>query len=256
MQIIDMKTFIGEKIDMSQVWESSGKRWPITRIKVRPMLVTQVKSVKVDGYPAIQVGVGSRPSRTVTKPLLSHLKPALSKPPQTQTLPRHLTEIRLENDSSTYTVGQTIAVGDIISAGNIVSASGISKGRGFAGVMKRWGFKGGPKTHGQSDRARAPGAIGQGTSPGRVHKGKKMAGRFGQDRVSIPHLRVLKIDPHAEELWLSGSLPGKKGSLISLTFQSSGKFSGLINDPPPSTDTSAPPSKSPDQSLTSVDSEK
>ena len=138
-------------------------------------------------------------------------------------------EIRLEKLEE-YKVGDIIKIEDIIKPGDIVNVSGISKGRGFAGVMKRWGFHGGPRTHGQSDRERAPGSIGQGTDPGRVHKGKKMPGRYGNQKFTIRNLTILYMDANKQEITLSGPIPGSKNTLITINKVKSGDPIELITE--------------------------
>ncbi len=190
---------------MSQIFVE-GKRVPITKVSAGPCLVTQVKSREKDGYWAIQLGFGARKIRHLNKPMQGHLKAA-------KKAVRHLREIKLSQKPK-FKVGDEIKVSDIFKKGDRVRVSGISKGKGFAGVIKRWGFSAGPRTHGQSDRRRAPGSIGQGTSPGRVHKGKKMAGRMGSERVTVENLQVVSIDPKKNEMSISGPVPGVPGSLL------------------------------------------
>ncbi|MEE8465531.1 MAG: 50S ribosomal protein L3, partial [Dehalococcoidia bacterium] len=149
--------FLGKKIGMTQIFREDGRVVPVTVIQAGPCVVTQVKTKETDGYEAVQLGYGDVKRRN--KPLSGHLKDSR--------LSRYLREVTAD-DTSEFEVGQVIGV-DIFEAGEIVDIIGRSKGRGFAGVMKRWGFAGGPRTHGQSDRARAPGSIGGGTTPGRVY---------------------------------------------------------------------------------------
>ena len=206
---------------MTQAWTKAGLRLPVTIIKAEAMVVTQRKTVEADGYDALQVGIGSRRAKTVSKPLAKHMK-------NSGVIPLNVREIR-ESTAEEIVVGNKITVNDVLTLGDIVMVTSTSKGRGFSGVMKRWGFKGGPKTHGQSDRWRAAGSIGQGTSPGRVHKGKKMAGRFGTDTVTIENLQVIKIDDAQNEVWINGPIPGSRNSLVQITVANKGKFDGLFS---------------------------
>jgi large subunit ribosomal protein L3 len=203
-----MDTIYAIKQNMTQVWDADAKRRPVTILKPEVMTVTQVKTVPVDGYEAIQVGFGTRRGKLATQPALAHLKKT-----STDTVVRYLREISPDPDRP-LKVGDLIQPETILQAGDHVAVTSTSKGRGFGGVVKRYGFKGGPRTHGQSDRERAPGAIGQGTSPGRIHKGKRMAGHYGVEQFTLKNLEVLKIDPQTHELWLSGPIPGSRGSVV------------------------------------------
>lgn len=215
-----MKTYYGTKKGMTQTWTKSGSRLPVTIIKAEPMIATQIKTIDVDGYTAIQVGIGTRPSKNITKPILAHLA-------KSKASPKVIREIRLDA-ASELTVGTAITIDQIVKVGDMVKVSSPSRGRGFGGVMQRWSFKGGPKTHGQSDRARAPGSIGQGTSPGRIHKGKKMAGRYGGETYTIKNLQVIKVDTVANEIWLDGPVSGGRNTLVEIEVTKSGaKFEGL-----------------------------
>lgn len=212
-----MNTFFGYKQTMTQTWDQIGHRFPVTVVSVPTLVVTQLKTSEGDGYKAAQVGIGQTHKHS-TKPEAQHLKKAA-----VTSTPQQLKEIRLKEDDA-YELGQTIPVSTILKVGDYVTVSGTSKGRGFAGVIKRWGFSGGPRTHGQSDRERAPGSIGQGTSPGRIHKGKKMAGRYGNQRFSIRNLQILNIDESAGTLWVSGPIPGPKNALVTIVKTAEGKF--------------------------------
>ena len=177
-----LQGFLGKKIGMTQIFREDGKVVPVTVIEAGPCVVTQVKTKETDGYEAVQLGYGDVKRRN--KPQAGHLK--------NSRLSRYLREVAT-NDTSEFAVGQTIGV-DIFETGEKVDIIGTSKGRGFAGVMKRWNFGGGPRTHGQSDRARAPGSIGGGTTPGKVYKGLKMGGHMGNERKTTQNLKVIKID--------------------------------------------------------------
>lgn len=189
-----------------------GQRVPVTKVQAGPCVVTQVKTEDKDGYWAVQLGFGERKIKNITKPMQGHLRAANS-------TARFLCEVRLTEEPKRVTgeavkVGDQIKISDIFSMGDVVAVTGTSKGKGFAGVVKRWHFAGGPRTHGQSDRERAPGSIGQTTTPGRVYKGKKMAGRMGGERKTIKNLHVISLDLPNNELWLSGSVPGAVNSLL------------------------------------------
>ena len=220
-----MKTYYGVKTGMTQVWTTSGVRLPVTIIKAEPMVVTQVKTTETDGYDAVQVGIGSRREKTLTRPVVKHVAKA-------NALPQTMREIRL-SEGVEQAVGDQVAVDQVISVGDMVNVSGLTLGKGFAGPMKRWGFKGGPKTHGQSDRWRAPGSIGQGTSPGRIHKGKKMAGRMGEAMFMMKNLQVIKIDSVNQEIWVNGPIPGHRNSIVEVAVIKQGKFEGLREDVAP-----------------------
>jgi len=203
-----MKGILGKKVGMTQVFDESGEVIPVTIIEAGPCFVTQKKTVKQDGYTAIQLGFKEVKPKRLTQPQRGHLRKN-NLPPL-----RYLREIRMsEGDLEDYEEGQKISIG-IFEVGEIVDVVGTSKGRGFAGVVKRHGFRGGPKTRGQSDRHRAPGSIGQTTTPGRVYKGKRMAGRMGNQRVSAQDLQVVLVDPQRNLLAVKGSVPGARNGLL------------------------------------------
>ena len=202
---------IGIKIDQGQAFDVSGVRIPVTRIDVSGCRVVRVKTAAKDGYDAVVLGVGSKRAQTLTKPELALFKKSgLDKNP-----PRFLQEVSVSaEDISTLTSGNTLKVEEIFTPNDTVAVTGISKGKGFAGGVKRHHFKGGPRTHGQSDRERAPGSIGQTTTPGRVYKGKRMAGRMGNDRVTVKNLKVVSIDYKSGILTIKGVVPGGRNSLL------------------------------------------
>lgn len=202
-------------------------RVPVTMVKVGPCVVTQIKNEEKDGYWALQLGLGEKKLKNINKPQTGHLRSLI----KDQKAPRYLKEIRLAKEPE-LKVGDIVAVGDVFKKGDMVSVMGISKGKGFAGVVKRWHFAGGPKTHGQSDRWRAPGSIGQGTTPGRVLKGKHMAGRMGSEQVTIKNLIIVSIDEKGGQILLSGPVPGNRGGLLTLTKLASGKLAELIEETP------------------------
>ncbi len=213
-----IKTVFGNKLKMDQTF-FEGVRIPITWISLSKAVITQVKNPEKDGYWAVQVGFG----KTSEKKLPKSLKERLKKIIKGEELPRFLREVRL-NKPVEVKVGDSIDPFEIFKVGDEVEVSGVSKGKGFAGVVRRWKFAGGPKTHGQSDRQRAPGSIGQGTTPGRVYKGKKMAGRMGQETVTIKGLKVVMVEPEKGLIALSGPVPGKPGSWLRITKAKSGSL--------------------------------
>jgi large subunit ribosomal protein L3 len=199
-----LQGFLGKKIGMTQIFREDGRVVPVTVIQAGPCVVTQVKTKETDGYEAVQLGFGDVKRRN--KPESGHLK--------NSRLSRHLREVATD-DTSEFKVGQTIGV-DIFEAGEKVDVIGTSKGRGFAGVMKRWNFRGGPRTHGQSDRARAPGSIGGGTTPGKVYKGLKMGGHMGNRRITVKGLEIIEIDTERNLLLVKGGIPGATNSLVQI----------------------------------------
>ena len=202
-----MKGILGKKVGMTQIFDDRGEVIPVTVIEAGPCFVAQVKTDERDGYSAIQLGFEETNPKYLTRPQLQHLRKSDLSPL------RHLREFRLDPDDGEYEEGQKITV-DIFEAGEYVDVTGTSKGRGFAGVVKRYGFRGGPKTHGQSDRLRAPGSIGACTTPGRVFKGKRMPGRMGGERVSAQGLKVVLVDPERNLLAVRGAVPGAKNGLL------------------------------------------
>lgn len=201
-----MKGILGRKVGMTQIFRDDGTVVPVTVVEAGPCYVTQVRTPERDGYRAVQLGFGETKVRKLTKGQLGHLEnagvPAL----------RHLREVRT-NPDETYEVGQKIQA-DLFEPGERVDVEGRSKGRGFAGVVKRYHFAGGPRTHGQSDRERAPGSIGACATPGKVWKGQKMPGRMGNKRTTIQNIEVVLVDPDRNLLAVRGSVPGPKGALV------------------------------------------
>lgn len=206
-------SLLGTKSHMEQAFNVAGHRVPVSVVKTQENVVTQLKTLEKDGYSALQVGFGWRKAKHTSKQLQGHFKKVTSNKAQVtdNKFPRFLRETKTDE---VLEIGTKITPAQVLKPGDLVKVTGTSKGKGFAGGMKRWGFAGGPKTHGQSDRARAPGSIGQGTTPGRVHKGKKMAGRMGGDTKTIKNLIVLKVDEQKGEIWLSGAVPGNRGGLL------------------------------------------
>lgn len=227
-----ISAILGTKKELSQVFLADGTRIPVTKVQAGPCLVTQIKSRKKDGYQAIQLGLGRKKLKKVSKPLTGHLKNSTwPEKGKDKMLPRVLKEVKITGDlDPTLKVGDVISANQILTPGDVINVTGISRGKGFTGVMKRWGFKGGPKTHGQSDRERAPGSIGQSTRPGRVFKGKKMAGRSGGALLTIRNLTILKVTQEGE-VWITGQVPGSRNGL--LTIKRVGKaenFKGLYKE--------------------------
>lgn len=201
-----MKGIIGKKVGMTQVFKEDGTVVPVTVVEAGPCYVTQVRTPDVDGYRAVQLGFEETKTKHLTGGQLGHLEKA-GVPPL-----RHLRELRIREDEA-YEPGEQV-LADIFEPGERVDVEGRSKGRGFAGVVKRYGFKGGPRTHGQSDRERAPGSIGACATPGRVWKGKRMPGHMGSRRTTVQNLEVVLVDPERNLLAVSGGVPGPKGGLV------------------------------------------
>ncbi|MBX6341287.1 MAG: 50S ribosomal protein L3 [Thermomicrobiaceae bacterium] len=193
----------GKKLGMTQIFDETGRMVPVTVLEVGPCVVTQIRTKERDGYEALQLGIGHK--KRLNRPMSGQVKASGASP-------RYLREVRAEGVEQ-YSVGQVLDC-SIFKEGELVDVTGWSKGRGFSGVMKRHGFRGGPKTHGQSDRARAPGSIGASTTPGRVLKGMRMAGRYGNDRVTVQNLKVVKVDPERNVVLVRGSVPGAADGLI------------------------------------------
>jgi large subunit ribosomal protein L3 len=199
-----IKGLLGKKIKMTTSFNlQNGEAVPVTILQVGPCKVTQIKTETKDGYEAVQIGF--QDAKKLNKPAQGHLK-------RSESNFKYLREFETQ-DVDSMEVGQTLDCG-IFEVGDIVSVTGISKGKGFAGTVKRHNFKGGPKTHGQSDRHRAPGSIGAGSSPGRVWKGTKMSGHMGSERVTQKGLRIVKVDAKDNILEVQGSVPGSVKSMI------------------------------------------
>jgi large subunit ribosomal protein L3 len=195
-----MKFILAKKLKMSQVFDSEEKVIPVTILEAGPVKITQIKTEDKDGYEAIQIGYGHKKNQT--KALAGHLKD----------LGKFSWLAEIHGKVSDYKVGDEIKV-DIFKEGDKVIVIGKSKGKGFQGVVKRHGFRGSPASHGTKDRLRAPGSIGA-TGLHRVVKGKKMAGRMGQDQLTLKKIEVIKVDSEKGLLYLKGAIPGRRGSLI------------------------------------------
>ena len=203
-----MKFILGTKGKMTQVFDEAGEVSAATIIYATPMTVTQVKTTDKDGYAAVQVGMGARKAKNLSKAVLGHTKGAAF---------QHIREFR-----SPELAAQNLELGSkmelsVFVPGDIVEVSSTSKGKGFQGVVKRHGFKGGPRSHGQKNKERAPGSIGGGGRAGvRVVKGMRMAGRMGGERVTVRNLKVLQVDADTSTLLISGAIPGRPGTLVEI----------------------------------------
>ena len=204
-----MRGLIGKKIGMTQIFNNEGQAIPVTVVEAGPCEVTQVKTQKIDGYDAIQVGFGSRKSKHSNKALDGHFKKANIE------AKRFLAEFTPVPDYA-YQAGQKFNV-SLFKEGEYVDVSGTTKGRGFSGVMKRHGFGGGPKTHGQREHPRSAGSIGQASDPSRVFKGMKMAGQYGNKRMTVRNLEVVSIDKEKNYILLKGAVTKAKNGIIYIT---------------------------------------
>jgi large subunit ribosomal protein L3 len=201
-----MKFILAKKERMTQVFLEDGRVLAGTLLKAGPVTVTQVKTPEIDGYAAVQVGYETQKPERLSKAVLGHLKGAAFK---------NVKEFRVE-DISPYSVGTEISI-DTFAQGDEVTVAGTSKGKGFAGVVKRHGFHGGRRSHGQKHSEREPGSIGGGgRAGGRVAKGMKMGGRMGGERVTVTTLKVLAVDAKTNEIIISGAIPGARGSLVEI----------------------------------------
>lgn len=202
----NMQGILGEKLGMTQVWDENNRLIPVTVIAAGPCVVTQVRDAERDGYDAVQIGYGQIDPRKVTKPLLGHFEAAGVTPR------RHLVELRTAN-AAEYKLGQELTV-DLFAAGQHVDVVGRTKGKGFAGVMKRHGFSGVGASHGAHRNHRKPGSIGACATPGRVFKGKRMAGRMGGVRQTTQNLTVHAVDAEKGVILVKGAVPGPRGSVV------------------------------------------
>jgi len=202
-----LKGLIGKKIGMTQIFDEEGTAVPITLIEAGPCYVTQVRTPKTENYSAVQLGFGEIKPARLSGGQLGHLKNA-GAPPL-----RYLREFRVKDTE--LKVGDKVTA-DIFEVGEYVDVIGTSKGKGFAGAMKRHNFRGGPKTHGQSDRQRSVGSVGATSGTGRIFKGKKMPGRMGNDRVTVQNLKVALVDADRNLIGIRGAVPGSKGGVVIL----------------------------------------
>ena len=205
-----IRGMLGRKLGMMRLYDGGGQVRAVTVIELGPNRVTQLRTPERDGYAAVQVGYGGNRKR-LNRPRRGHLRGA-GLEGETLSLLREFPA----DDPSAHATGDVVTC-DQFEPGQYVDVSGVSKGRGFAGGVKRWGFHGGPKTHGQSDRHRAPGSIGAGTTPGKVWKGQKMAGHMGARNTSVLNLLVVQSDPIRNLLFVEGSVPGPNRGLVSVT---------------------------------------
>ena len=202
-----MKAIIGEKLGMTQVFDDENRAIPVTVIKAGPVHVTQIKRTETDGYAAIQIAYREMTTSKANRAQVGHFAKAGVAPH------RHVVELRVD-DPDAYELGQEITIADVLEVGQRADATGISKGKGFAGVMKRHGFKGQGASHGVHKVHRAPGAIGACATPARVFKGKRMPGRMGGDQTTVLNLDVVQIDAGRNVLLLKGAVPGPKGAVV------------------------------------------
>ena len=200
------KAIVGEKVGMTQVWDEAQRVVPVTVVKVAPIRVVAVRTPEGDGYSALQVTYGQRRASLVNKPESGHFAKAGVEPG------KRLLELRID-DSSGYTVGQQIDA-SLLAAGDKIDVTAISKGKGFAGAMKRHNFKGQGASHGTHKKHRAPGSIGGCATPARVFKGTRMAGRMGASKVTTLNLEVVAADPERELVLVKGAVPGPRGGMV------------------------------------------
>lgn len=201
-----VKGILGTKLGMTQLWDENNKVVPVTVIQAGPCVVTQVRTPENDGYNAVQLGFGAIKAKKVTKPAQGHFAKADVTPR------KHLVELRTA-DASEYQLGQELSA-EVFEDGDVVDVTGTSKGKGTAGVMKRHGFSGLRASHGVHRKHRSPGSIGGASTPGRVFKGLRMAGRMGNDKVTVQNLQIHAVDADRGLLLVRGAVPGNNGSLV------------------------------------------
>ncbi|BAC17332.1 50S ribosomal protein L3 [Corynebacterium efficiens YS-314] len=204
----EIKGILGTKLGMTQIFDEENRVIPVTVVEAGPCVVSQIRTVETDGYNAIQIAYGEIDPRKVNQPLTGHFKKAGVTPR------RHVTEIRMD-DVSGYEVGQDVTV-EIFNDVKFVDVTGTSKGKGYAGAMKRHGFAGQGAGHGNQAAHRRVGGIGAAATPGRIFKGKRMAGRMGNDRVTTQNLKVQKIDADANLILIKGAIPGNRGGIVTV----------------------------------------
>ena len=202
-----MKAILGEKVGMTQVFDDESRARPVTVIKAGPCRIVQIKTPESDGYGAIQISYKELPARRTNKPTVGHFARAGLEPA------RNLVEVRVD-DPESYEIGSEITIADILAKGDKADVAGISKGKGFQGVMKRHNFSGQGASHGVHKVHRAPGSIGACATPARVFKGMPMAGRMGGERVTVLNLEVVDIDTNRNLLLLGGAVPGPAGAVV------------------------------------------
>lgn len=209
-----MSFALGKKIGMTRIFDEHGNHVPITLLQVGPCWVTQVKTVASDGYSAVQIGFEKTKEKALNKPRIGHLKKS-----GVETV-RYLKEFRLE-DVSEYKNGDVLGV-DRFQAGQKVVITGTSKGRGFSGVFKRHGFHGPNASHGTHEVKRHPGSVGAHTDPGRIWKGQRMPGHYGDDRVTVKNLQIVKIEPEHNLMLIKGAVPGANNSVVEIVLSNNG----------------------------------
>ncbi len=202
------KAIVGEKVGMTQIWDEQHRAIPVTVLRVSPVRIVQIKTPEHEGYSALQVTWGHRRSNSLTKPERGHYDRAGVDPG------RRLVELRLD-DTSQYEVGQQLTA-DLLQPGEVVDATAVSKGKGFAGAMKRHNFKGQGASHGNHKKHRSPGSVGACATPSRVFKGTRMAGRMGGQQVTTLNLEIVQADPERELVLVKGAVPGPQGGMVVL----------------------------------------
>src|SRR3989339_965595 len=208
----NLPAFLGIKVGMTRIFTEEGKVIPVTAILAGPCKVVQFKTAEKNGGKSVQLGIGSKREKNLTKPEKGHLVKH-----GVEGIPRWIREVKVPENVTPEDLGKEIRVEEIFSGGEEVKVQGVSKGKGFEGVVTRWHFKGGPKTHGQSDRERSPGSIGPSSFPSKVWKGTRMAGRKGGNRVSVKNLSIVKVIPEENLLLVRGSVPGPADQLLVIT---------------------------------------
>lgn len=214
------KAIVGQKLGMTQVWDDDNNIIPVTVLRITPSRVVQLRTLERDGYSALQVTYGNKDPRKLTKPEAGHFAAASVDPGV------KLVELRLE-DVSEYSVGQEISA-DIFESGELVDVTATSKGKGFAGVMKRHNFAGQPASHGAHKVHRKPGSVGQCATPARVFKGTRMAGRMGAEKVTTLNLEIVRADADQQVILVKGAVPGPKGGTVIVrnAIKANGKSNG------------------------------
>lgn len=204
---MSLAALLGEKVGMTRIFDDTARAIPVTVIKAGPCRVTQIRTIENDGYTAVQIAYGEIPPRKVNKPQAGHFAKA------GVDAARHLVEVRVD-DVEAFELGQELRVGDLFEAGGKADVTGVSKGKGFQGVIKRHNFRGQGASHGTHKAHRSPGAIGACATPARVFKGTKLPGRMGGDRTTVLNLLVVGVDEERNLLVLQGAVPGPRGGLV------------------------------------------
>jgi large subunit ribosomal protein L3 len=202
-----VKAILGEKLGMTQIYSDESQAIPVTIIKAGPVRVTQIKRPETDGYSAIQIAYKELPSKQVTRPAAGHFAKSGVAPS------KHVVEVRVD-DPDEYTVGQEITAGELFAAGSKADVTGVSRGKGFAGVMKRHNFKGQGASHGAHKVHRAPGSLGACATPARVFKGKRLPGRMGGEKTTVMNLDIVQVDADRNIVMIRGAVPGPKGAVL------------------------------------------